>query len=100
MNLQCTIAPDLFQCDQSSRGHCILYTTFSTAESNMSPGILSTVRNMLSFKVVNVGTPPRYILDFKKSHRKKSREVRSGENGHGECCVQDAMCKPREGWSH
>ncbi|GBM14535.1 hypothetical protein AVEN_101174-1 [Araneus ventricosus] len=49
MNLLCTIALDLFQCGHPSREpHSILYAAFSTAESNVSPGMLSTVRNMLS----------------------------------------------------
>ncbi|GBM06040.1 hypothetical protein AVEN_49424-1 [Araneus ventricosus] len=38
----------------SLTSHCILYATFSTAKSNMSPGMLSTARNLLSFKVVNL----------------------------------------------
>ncbi|GBN65724.1 hypothetical protein AVEN_180371-1 [Araneus ventricosus] len=74
--------------------HCILYTTLSTAESNMSPGMLITVRNTLFFKVINVWTPLRYTLDLKYPHRKKSHGVRSGENGLVECCLQDAMSGP------
>ncbi|GBL72587.1 hypothetical protein AVEN_127854-1 [Araneus ventricosus] len=57
------------------------------SESNISPGILSTA-DMLSFKIVNVGTPPRWALDFKLPHREISHGIRCGENGSGQCCAQ------------
>ncbi|GBM04100.1 hypothetical protein AVEN_247967-1 [Araneus ventricosus] len=49
MKLRCTITPDLFQCDQpfSWTAHCILYTTFSTAKCNVSPGMVSMVSNLV-----------------------------------------------------
>ncbi|GBO43442.1 hypothetical protein AVEN_61351-1 [Araneus ventricosus] len=56
MELQCTITPDLFQCDHPSRGQHIASCTqsFSTAKRNMPLGMLSIVRD-----VREGGDPPR-----------------------------------------
>ncbi|GBN87608.1 hypothetical protein AVEN_104966-1 [Araneus ventricosus] len=47
--LQCTLEPDLFQCDHPSRGPHIASCTqsFSTAKRNMPLGMLRTVRDVL-----------------------------------------------------
>ncbi|GBL90790.1 hypothetical protein AVEN_215531-1 [Araneus ventricosus] len=47
---------------------------------------------MLSFKIVKVGIPPSSI-GRQRTPQKNTVGIRSGENGHGQCCVQDALCE-------
>ncbi|GBM80420.1 hypothetical protein AVEN_79805-1 [Araneus ventricosus] len=90
--IKCTIAPRSFNVTTFSwTTHCILYTTFSTAESNMSPGMLSTARNMLSFKVVSIGTPTKIDLGFEITPQEKVTRGYPGrmdmENAYRMLCV-------------
>ncbi|GBN47009.1 hypothetical protein AVEN_263975-1, partial [Araneus ventricosus] len=42
--------------------------------------------------------PTKMDLGLQIIPQDKSHGVRSGENGHGECCVLDEMCGPPEDW--
>ncbi|GBL98321.1 hypothetical protein AVEN_174107-1 [Araneus ventricosus] len=98
MKLQCTIVPYLNQCDHFSRGsHTASCTQHSRRLKIMCHQECSASSYMLSFKVVSVRTPPDRHWTSNNPTGKKSLKDRSEENGHGECCVQNAMCDPREG---
>ncbi|GBN02827.1 hypothetical protein AVEN_216787-1 [Araneus ventricosus] len=98
MKLQCTIAPDIFQCDHRPRGPHIAFCTQYSRRPKVTCPQECSAQSVLCCPVGHQCRDPTKIEHrLQITPREKSHKVRFGKNGHGGYCLQDAMCGPRKG---